>query len=65
MELGDIYYWETDRVSGYDTRFKYHVFITAGDWKFDGNVFLFINKADYGGDYKITKADYGRRRSLG
>lgn len=58
MKLGEIYYWETDRVSGYQTRFKYHVYIGTGDWRIEGNVFLFINKSDYGNDLKITKEEY-------
>jgi hypothetical protein len=58
MRLGDIFYWNTDKASGYDNRYKYHLYITVGDWRFDGNVFLMINKSDYGDDYKILKVDY-------
>src|SRR5208337_1413779 len=58
MKLGDIYYFETDKALGYDTRPKYHVYISIGDWRIDGHAFLFINKSDYGNDYKIFKVDY-------
>jgi hypothetical protein len=58
MRLGDIFYWNTDKVAGYADRYKYHVYITIGDWRLDGHVFLLINKSDYGGDYKILKVNY-------
>lgn len=57
MKPGDIFYWTTDQAIGFLARPKYHVYICAGDWAED-NTFLFISKADYGGDYKIKKADY-------
>lgn len=49
MRLGDIFYWNTDKVAGYDNRYKYHVYITVGDWRLDGNVF---------GDYPIETSPY-------
>jgi hypothetical protein len=57
MNVGNIFYWVTDKAKGHETRAKYHLYICEGDWEED-NTFLFISKADYGGDYKIKKADY-------
>jgi hypothetical protein len=57
MQVGEIYYWDTNKAIGYDSRFKYHMYVGASD---DGHAFLFINKVDYGGDdYPLAKADYG------
>ncbi len=58
MQLGDILYFETNKALGHESRPKYHVYISLGDWRLDGHVFLFINKSDYGSDYKILKVDY-------
>jgi hypothetical protein len=57
MNVGEIFYWVTDQAKGHESRPKYHLYICEGDWEED-NTFLFISKADYGGDYKIKKADY-------
>ena len=57
MKLGDIYYWNTEKVAGRDSRFKYHLFICEPVWPLD-HAFLFINSTNYGGDYAIQKADY-------
>jgi hypothetical protein len=57
MQVGEIYYWDTDKAAGHDSRFKYHLFICEPDWNTDHS-FLFINKADYGGDFALSKADY-------
>lgn len=57
MQLGDIYFWETNKAIGHDSRPKYHLFIREPDWNFD-HTFLFINKADYGGDFPISNKDY-------
>jgi hypothetical protein len=58
MNLGEIYKWNTTKVTGHASRDKYHVFICQSDGTHD-NGFLFINSADWFGDYKITKAIYG------
>lgn len=58
MKLGEIFYFETDKVIGYGSRYKYHLYLGEYGWPLDGHSFLFINKGDYGGDYKILKADY-------
>jgi hypothetical protein len=55
MQVGEIYYWNTDKAAGHDSRFKYHVYIGECE---DGHAFLFISKADYGGDFAIHKKDY-------
>jgi hypothetical protein len=57
MNLGDIFYWITDRAIGHDARAKYHVYVCPPDWV-DEHTFLFINRGPYGDDYRITKADY-------
>jgi hypothetical protein len=57
MNLGEIYKWNTAKVTGHAARDKYHVFICASDQSHD-NGFLFINTADWFGDYKITKINY-------
>ena len=57
MNLGEIYKWNTTKVTGHNSRDKYHVFICASDGSSD-NGFLFISSVDWLGDYKITKANY-------
>jgi hypothetical protein len=57
MKLGEIYVWDTDKAVGHDSRKKYHVFICPADWR-EGHTFLFISKADYGGDFAISNDDY-------
>jgi len=57
MQTGEIYYWDTDKAAGHDSRFKYHLYIGECPWE-DGHAFLFINKADYGGDFPLHKKDY-------
>ncbi|MBN9016885.1 MAG: hypothetical protein J0H11_05675 [Rhizobiales bacterium] len=58
MKLGQICYWYTDKAKGYETRPKYHVFLTYVSAPHDAFAFLFINKTDYGNDYRIWKKDY-------
>ncbi len=57
MQLGDIFYWETDKAVGHDLRNKYHIYICEDDWQ-AGNTFLFINKNGYDCDFPITNVDY-------
>jgi hypothetical protein len=57
MKLGEIYFWETDKAQGFESRKKYQVFIYPSDWRAD-NTFLFISKANYGGDYAIYNNIY-------
>src|SRR5262249_50902723 len=49
--------WNTDKAAGYDSRDKYHLYIGECSWE-DGHAFLFINKADYGGDPPLHKKKY-------
>lgn len=59
MQLGDVYYWESDQAIGYETRSKYHVYVGEGNWIYQGHIFLFINKSNaHGGSYRITKPPY-------
>lgn len=58
MILGSVYYWESDQVIGHDLRNKYHIYIGDGDWRHQGHVFLFINKSNAHGGYKITNPPY-------
>jgi hypothetical protein len=58
MKLGEVFYWTTDQAIGFAARPKYHLYVCPSDGMED-NTFLFISKADYGGDYKILKKDYG------
>jgi hypothetical protein len=55
MQVGEIYFWNTDKAKGHDSRDKYHVYIGECD---EGHAFLFISKADYGGDFAVHKKDY-------
>lgn len=57
METGEIYVWDTTKAKGHETRRKFHVFICESDWQED-NTFLFINKANWGGDFAISNGDY-------
>lgn len=57
MKLGEIYVWETRQAAGHPLRKKYHIFLCEEDHVED-HTFLFISSIDYGGDYKIAKADY-------
>jgi hypothetical protein len=57
MLVGEIYFWNTDKVAGHDSRDKYHLYIGECQWE-DGHAFLFINKTDYGGDFPLLKKDY-------
>jgi hypothetical protein len=58
MLVGEVYFWNTDKAKGHASRDKYHLYIGECPWE-DGHAFLFISKADYGGDFAIAKADYG------
>jgi hypothetical protein len=58
MQVGEIYYWDTDKAKGHDSRFKYHLYISECPWE-DGHAFLFVNKANQTGqDFAISKNDY-------
>jgi hypothetical protein len=57
MLVGEIYFWDTNKAKGHDSRDKYHLYITESQWD-DGHAFLFINKTDYGGDFGLSKTDY-------
>jgi hypothetical protein len=57
VNLGDVFYWETNQAIGHPSRNKYHVFIKASDWN-EENIFLFISSQDYGGDYRMTNPPY-------
>jgi hypothetical protein len=57
MNLGDVFYWVTEKAIGHDSRPKYHIYICAADAR-DDNTFLLINKSPWGDELKITKADY-------
>ena len=57
MNLGEVYFWETENVEGHDRRGKFHVFICAED-DVDGHTFLFINTMDWYLDYRILEANY-------
>ena len=58
MLVGEIYFWDTNKVKGHDSRDKYHLYIGECQWE-DGHAFLFINKADFGGNFALAKRDYG------
>jgi hypothetical protein len=57
MLVGEIYFWDTNKAKGHDSRDKYYLYICESQWD-DGHAFLFINKTDYGGDFALAKADY-------
>ena len=57
MNLGEIYKWNTDRASGYNSRTKMHVYICEAD-ALEENTFLFISSHDWYCDYEIKKSDY-------
>jgi hypothetical protein len=57
MNLGEVFYWQTNKAQGHDQRFKYQLFICDEDWE-DGYTFLFISSFDRGGDYRITNPPY-------
>lgn len=57
MNLGDIFYWVTEKAVGRDVRAKYHIFICEAD-AWDDHTFLLINKISWGHDLEITKSDY-------
>jgi hypothetical protein len=57
MNIGDVFYWTTDKAVGHASRAKFHIYICPPDWV-DDHTFLFINKGMYGGDYKLTRSDY-------
>lgn len=57
MLVGEIYFWNTDKAKGHDSRDKYHLYIGESQWD-SGHAFLFISKADYGGDFVLAQSDY-------
>lgn len=57
MQTGEIYYWNTDKAKGHESRNKYHLYIGECQWE-NGHAFLFINSGKYGSDFEISKADY-------
>jgi hypothetical protein len=56
MKLGEVYKWNTTKVAGRTSRDKLHVYICSDDEH--GHTFLFINSADWLGDYKIAREHY-------
>lgn len=54
MNTGDVYYWETAKAKGHETRRKYHIYICDADWA-DDVTFMFICSISYTGDFAITK----------
>ncbi len=58
MKIGDVFFWESDQAIGYDLRNKYHVYITEGDWRTQGEIFLFVNKSNASLGYRITNPPY-------
>ncbi len=59
MIVGEIYVWNTDKAQGHELRWKYHLYIGEAGWREEGHAFLFINKANYGEDFEISRTDYG------
>ena len=59
MKIGEIYYFVSDQAIGYAQRPKYQVYICDPSWIIDGHTFQFISGRDYGGDIRITHAEYG------
>ncbi len=57
MKTGEIFVWATRKARRHDERTKYHIFICESDWQ-DGNIFLFINSLNYGGDFEISGYDF-------
>ena len=57
MKTGEIFFWNTTKARGHETRNKFHMFVRETDWQF-GNTFLFISKLNYFNDFQITKTDY-------
>lgn len=58
MEVGEIYKWVTDQAAGYIARPKYHIYIGEGDWRYQGHVFLFVNKSGVFESYRLTNPPY-------
>lgn len=57
MNLGDVYYWVTEKVKGHDSRPKFHIYICPPDgW--DDHTFLLINKSPWGDELRIAQSDY-------
>jgi hypothetical protein len=57
MQLGDIFYHETDKAVGFDLRYKYHIYICPDDHQ-AGHTFLFINSDGYPCDFPVTNKEY-------
>jgi len=57
MQLGEIFYHETDKAIGFDLRNKYHIYICPDDHQ-AGHTFLFINSDGYPCDCPIVPKDY-------
>jgi hypothetical protein len=58
MNLGEIFYWTTEKAIGHESRPKYHIYVCPEDWQ-EGPTFLFVNSGKYGDDIEIKKASYG------
>lgn len=61
MAIGDVFYFNSTKVVGYETRNKYHIFLGKTD-NFRAPAeycFLLISSADYGNCFPISFADYG------
>src|SRR5262249_36872290 len=58
MKLGEIYFWQTEKVEGRSQRSKEQVLICPKDDDED-NTFLYIYRIDWYKDFKLLKASYG------
>lgn len=59
MNVGEIYFWVTDKAVGHSSRPKFHVYIGEAGWREQGHAFLFISSSNFTGcDYQINKVDY-------
>ena len=57
MKTGQIYKWETDKIRGYEFRYKYHLYI--GKDASGRNVFLFVNTKNYYDEgFELKNTDY-------
>ncbi len=59
MNVGEVYYWITDRAVGYKLRAKFHIYIGDAGWREEGAAFMFVNSDNYNGaDYPLYSKDY-------
>ena len=57
MNLGEVFYWVTEKAIDHDSRPKFHIYICEAD-AWDDHTFLLINKSPWGDELMITKAEY-------